>query len=203
MNINYRAQSYRFNQYYRQLGNIFEKVEIRAYTMLILSLLALSLFGYFTIRPTLTTVAGLRRQIDDARLVDNKLQEKIDRLQQAQTAYEEIAPDLGLVFAALPQEPKFPSFIKILERTAGESKITIDELNFQTISLSKSQTAPELPKNSLRFNLTLHGNYSGLMSFLKRLSGAERIVIVDKMGFTRLEPEILNLALSGQIFYVQ
>lgn len=201
--INYGFGGGNFRRYYRSLGDTFSQTKVKAYTMLILSLLSMSFFGYFAIRPTLITIATLKRQIKDASFVDSKLQEKINNLSQAQMEYEQIKPDLGIINDALPQDPRFPSFVKIMERIASQSGTTIEGVNFNIINLSTVESSSSAGEKTIKFDFTLHGDYSNLTDFLNRLSNAERIVIIDKIGLVKKETQPLGLTLSGQIFYVQ
>lgn len=194
----------RFSRYYTALEPLFAKPEVRAYTMLILSLFAMSFFGYFAIRPTLTTITTLRRQIADSRFVDQKLQEKINALSEAQVEYEMIKPDLGLIFTALPQETKFPTFVKSLEKIATESGAAIISLTFQTINLSTPEATGAASEIPIGFSLTVNGNYANLMDFIGRLANYERLATIEKMGFsTKEEKEGLQLTLTGQTYYVK
>lgn len=203
MPIDYKTNSRRFSRYYTALEPLFARPEVRAYTMLVLSLFTISFFGYFAIRPTLTTIATLRRQITDARFVDQKLQEKINALSLAQIEYEAISPDLGLILTALPRETKFPPFVKSLEKIATESGATIVNLSFQTINLSTPEatsTAREIP---IGFSLTISGDYSNLADFVRRLTRFERLATIEKMGLSIIDPlrKELRLALTGKTYF--
>lgn len=196
--------SRRFSRYYTALEPLFAKPEVRAYTMLVLSFFTMSFFGYFAIRPTLTTITSLRRQIADSRFVDQKLQEKINALSQAQVEYEAIKPDLQVVLTALPEETKFPGFVKSLEKIATESGATIVSLSFQTVNLSSLEATGAASEIPIGFSLTVNGNYPNLMDFVKKLTNYERLATIGKMGLSiKGEKEGLQLTLTGQTYYVQ
>ncbi|MBI4999483.1 type 4a pilus biogenesis protein PilO [Candidatus Gottesmanbacteria bacterium] len=196
--------SHRYSRYYTALRPFLARPEARAYTMFILSLFAISFFGYFAIRPTLTTITNLRRQITDARFVDQKLQEKINALSKAQIEYEMVKPDLEVIFTALPQESKFPPFVKSLEKIASESGTSLVSLSFQTINLSSLEATGAAKETPIGFSLTVSGDYANLANFVRRLTDYERLVIIEKMDFsTKKEKKELYLTLTGQTFYVQ
>lgn len=192
----------RFSRYYRNLEPFLAKAAVKVYTTVILSFLTMSFFGYFAIKPTITTIASLNKQISDARLVDQKLQEKINALSLAQTEYQKIKPDLDLVENALPKAPEFPPFVKSLEKIATESGIQIANLNFKNIDLSANAEATQssvlIP---IDFSLSIEGDYPKVDNFLKKITGLERLTVIDKMGFN--QKESLEVVLSGQIFYAR
>lgn len=198
--------SRRFSRYYTALEPLWARPKVQAYTMLILSLFTMSFFGYFAIRPTLTTIMTLRRQIKDANLVDQKLQEKINALSSASVEYEAIKPDLQIILTALPPEAKFAGFVKNLEKISSESGVIIADLSFQTINLSYQEATSAAKEIPIGFNLTISGNYSNLADFVRRLTSFERLATIGKMKFATSEgeeKESLRLTLTGQTYYVQ
>lgn len=190
----------RFSRYYRSLEPLLGKTAVKAYTTVILSFLTMSFFGYFAIKPTLSTIASLNKQISDAKFVDQELQDKINALSLAQTEYQKIQPDLPLVYNSLPKIPDFPFFIKSLEKIATDSGVQITNLNFKEIDLSNNTQATQssvlIP---IDFSLNLQGDYPQIDNFLSKITGLARLVVIDKMGFS--QKNSLEVVLSGQIFY--
>lgn len=194
------------SRYYTVIEPLFTKPEFKAYTMIVLSLFTLSFFGYFAIRPTLSTITNLTKQIKDETLVDQKLQEKINALSEAQVEYEMIKPDLGVVSNALPGEANFPPFIKSLERLATESGTTMTQLSFRNINLSPPEATTSAKEVPVGFTLTVSGEYPNLSDFIKRLATLERLTAIEKVGLsTKKEKDmmVLQMTLTGQAFYVQ
>ncbi|MCL5095910.1 MAG: type 4a pilus biogenesis protein PilO [Patescibacteria group bacterium] len=199
----------RFNRYYTALEPLLKQPEVRAYTMMIFSFITMSFFGYFAIRPTLTTISTLTKQIDDAKLVDRKLQEKINALSSARMEYENIKPNLGLVWTALPEENKFAPFVQNLEGVATSSGTKITNLSFQTVNLSSLETTTSAAKKeiSINFNLTTAGNYASLKDFINKLSYFQRLITIEGLSFSEPKSQDktgeLDLNLIGKTYYVQ
>lgn len=204
----------RFGRYYQNIEPLFAQPKIIAMTMLVLSLLAISFFGFFAIKPTLSTITSLQKQIKDAQMVDKKLQEKINALSAAQIAYEKIKPDLFLLDLALPQEPKFSAFIKTLEKLASDNKITINALSFQSLPFTANEAtaasklkSQEIKESPIIFNITVNGDYLSLTSFIKQLTNNERLATIEKMGFLNKEKtkdkKELILTITGKTYYVE
>lgn len=207
MIIEPKIESRRFSRYYTSLEPLWTRPAIRAYTMLILSFFTMAFFGYFAIRPTMTTISALRRQISDAKFVDQQLQNKINALSQVQVAYEAIKPDLPVVMTALPRQPQFPSFVKSLEKISSESNATVVSLRFQSVSLSPSEATASAQEIPIGFSLTTSGDYNSLAGFVKRLSYFERIAVIERvqllMKNDETGKETLQLSLLGKTFYVE
>lgn len=195
---NYRA----YSRYYRNIGPFLEKPRIRAYTMLILSFFTMSFFGIFAIKPTLTTIAQLRKQIADSQLFNEKLERKIITLSQLKEEHKKIENDLPLLSKALPSEPKFYSFLQDLERFAQETGTTISSVRLESIDLTKKDTKSP---TKIAASLTLEGNYSASQEFLNRLLNANRIYTLDRFGIhsnPKSGENITNLDLSVNSYYL-
>jgi Tfp pilus assembly protein PilO len=196
----------KFSRYYKSLGPITQKKDFQAYTMLVLSFLAISFFGYFAIKPALATIFNLRRQIEDAKVVDQKLQEKITALSEAQANYEAIRPDMEIIMSALPEETKFAPFVKSLEKISTDTKNQISNLAFQSVDLSKKEatTTIEIKETPIKFSLSLAGTYPDMAECIKRLASFERILTLERIGFvTQGQSTPLQLNLIGSTYYVQ
>ncbi len=192
----------RFNRYYRQVGPVLAKPEIQAYAMVILSLLTLSFFGYFALKPTFTTITLLNRQIKDAKLVDLQLQQKINALSMAQIEYQKIQPDLSLLSLALPTEPQFPSLVKAVEKIATESGIQLKSINFKTVDLETQKKATRSASLiPISFDLDIIGDYPKLDNFITKLSSLPRLVVIEKMGFTKTDA--VEALIVAKVFYEQ
>lgn len=176
----------RYRQYYQRLEPILKRPHVPAYTMAILSLLTLSVFGAFAIRPAIKEIFELNRKIEDRNLVSKKLDEKIKNLNLAQKEYEEVQDDLSLILTALPQDSKFPPFLKNLEGVASSSGVALDNLKFQEITLWD----PNAPKSNegapkaLNFSLDASGPYPGLFLFLQSLEKGKRLISLDDLSLT-------------------
>ena len=202
MPFDYRKEFYRYRRYYLGMRPLLKTPKARAYTMLILSLFALSFFGFLAIRPTVKTITELRRKITDQRMINQKLEEKIKALTLAQQEYESLQNDFPLILAALPQKPNFPPLLKRLEKTASDSGLLISQLKFQSVPLIVNLQDKEPSLTLLSFELSLVGSYPNLFSFLTSLERMERFVLLDSATFKaeKQEEGKINLIIKGSAY---
>ncbi|MDP3998742.1 MAG: type 4a pilus biogenesis protein PilO [bacterium] len=191
----------RYRQYVQRIEPALKQPHVRAYTMAILSLLTLSFFGAFAIRPSVKQIFELNRKISDRQLVNQKLDEKIKQLQLAEKEYEKIQAEFPVLIAALPPDPNFPPFLKELEKAASNSSVTLQSLKFQEIDLlTADATRPAaIVKNvspgSLMFNLDATGSYQDLVVFLKKLDGNNRLIGINRFNLANEEQGTTSAAL--------
>lgn len=189
----------RLKTYYNKLRPVLRNKNAPAYFMLTLSLLSLSFFGAFAIRPTLSTIAELQKQISDSKDAYKSLQEKRANLLILQSEYKNIEQDIPIVLAALPNKVDAPIFLLKVRSVAALNNITISNLGVLKSPLSEDKKTNE-PISST-FNLTATGSYRNLNNFLSDIATLDRIITFSNIGFkARSGGETLTLQLTSKIY---
>ncbi len=173
------------------------------------TLVALTVFGYFAIAPTLNTIANLKRQLEDNHYVNDKLQEKISSLRQLQQQYTSLQSDLPIILSAIPQDSTAPYFLGQIQSLAQDSHIQMIRLQANQVNLSNNLIA-QLPKgvpltdySSFSFSLDARGTQSNVSEFVGSLNGFDRIVTIDSLTITKgVEAnDPLHLSISGKAYF--
>jgi hypothetical protein len=216
-----------YQRYLSQIKEIYKKREdIKVYSGLILSLLTISFFGFFAIKPTLSTIASLVKEIKDKREVNQKLQEKINALTLAQG-------ELLQVSEALTPKPNLALFINQLEVLAKKNNLKINSLSFSSVIFyeqkketlkskegaqeeeiigeinpkekpqEKEKKSPETKQDYRENNFSFQssGTLADLKKLLENLENFRRIVKTEKVSLTQEKDQNWTLALNGKIFY--
>ncbi|MDO8460813.1 MAG: type 4a pilus biogenesis protein PilO [bacterium] len=185
-------------KYLKNLPN-FQEEKTRSITTLVLTLVALSAFGLFAISPTLSTIAQLQKQLDDNRLVYEKLEQKIANLELLQRQYNLIEKDVPLVLAAVPQTPNTSRLVGQLQAISLSSAVKITKIQVFQVELSQSK-APDNP--SFIFSIGVDGPSENVSKFLLSLSDFDRIVAIDILSINKQgEKGITQLQLRGKAYY--
>lgn len=186
------------NKYFQLLPSIKEE-RLQKFTTLVLTLMALSFFGIFAISPTLSTIAGLRKELDDNQFVDKELQQKIANLTSLQQKYAGLKNDLPAILASLPNTPDIPLLAAQVQAVAGGGVVI---QNFQTFEV-------EIPREKVQkylsysFTLTAEGSYNDLSKFLSSLSNMQRVVTLDILSLTKKSTgDSLVLTLKGKAYFL-
>lgn len=159
----------------RKLGVNLKKKDAQAYTMLILSLFTISFFGFFALRPTIGTIAGLKRQIEDQRELDQKLSQKINQLVTAQAEYEMVAPFIPKIKTALPNNPEYIQLLTDLEKIRGAEGATISSVTIGDVAL-------EIDKPGLlSINIDAQGEYFPLEELVDKILRNERLMTISAL----------------------
>ncbi len=179
MALDYRSEYRRYKRYYSAAGPLLKDPAVRAYFSLIASVVTVTIFLVFAIRPTIATIVGLQKQITDKKAFAQKLDTKINALALLQTEYQEIEPDLGLVDEAMPASPDLGAAIILLENTASSSGVRLESVSVSKVNYYSS--ANQSAVTAIPIDLQLSGTYDVVSYFLKQLVNLPRIFVISKI----------------------
>ena len=180
----------------------FQQERVQNYTTLVLTIIALIFFGLFAINPTISTITNLQRQLDDSRLVYQKLSEKRANLLTLQQAYTSLENDLPYLFAAIPEKPTLTLLIGQLQALAKDKNLTLSRIQTYQIELTKENDA-SLKYSSFAFAVDLEGTYEQLSQFISDIARTERILIIDTLSISAHTEKkgLLVLNIRGKAYF--
>lgn len=171
----------------------------KEYTTLLLTLGALSLFGIFAIKPTITTIVELKKQLADSTFAEGKLQQKILALGQLQAQYSELSSDLPAIFTAVPKNPEVPLLIGKIQSLTQKNNLSLSQLQVDDVEVTKLTPATQTASYAL--SLSVAGSISDLQAFLTDITRMDRIVTLDTLSYTTDAKEGASMTIKLKAFY--
>ena len=206
MALNWQTEYHRYRRYFGDIRHFYEKKKVRIYGEIILSILAITFFLFFAIKPTAVTITKLVKEIDDNQLVSQQLEEKINDLSQAQRVYFEIEPDLHLIEEALPLDSNLSTLVRELEVLAVKTGVQLQAVQFGQVELKDNSAGLGTPEE-IGFSVVINGPYQNLKTFLKSLSSLRRVVLLDSFSFRQGKGKDdqgeLGLSLNALAFFLR
>lgn len=198
-----------FGKYARAIEEVAKQPKTAIYSTTIFSFLAISLFGWYAIRPTLQTILYLRREIKDKTEINKKMDQKITSLIEAQAAYQKISNDIPTLYQAIPATTNVIELVSSLKNIASDSGVQIASVQIPEVPLytaeaslpgALSQQKTNTEKKLLEFNLSLsvNGQYPQIKTFLEKSQGYRRLMTVDTLAMTP-QKEGLSASSSSSI----
>lgn len=195
MPFNYKTDLHRYKRYYQSIEQAASKPKTRAYTTAIFSFLAVSLFGWYAIRPTIQTILFLQREIEDNQLINAQMEEKIGKLIEAHATYQSVEADLPYITQALPPAPEVLTALGQIRNIAIIRGASISAITSSAAPLlSKEQTAPNKPSftkgissrkiKNVQLSVVLVGTYDILQGIIEDILAMRRIISIDTVSFT-------------------
>lgn len=187
-----------YRRYYQFVSEVGNRPNTRLYMTVAFTFLTISLFAWYAIRPTLQTILYLRREIGDKQEINQKMEEKITALIEAQGTLSQIEPNLPLIAEALPEQPDVVGLLGQLASLAEISEASISSARTSDIPLTgeASRSAAQKPTDpaELSLTITITGTYEKLLSFLGGMIDMRRIIAVDSLNFS---PDIASSGPAG------
>lgn len=214
MPLNYKKKYGRYKNYYFRLQSLSREPVAQTSFVLIASLLTISFFGIFAIKPTFATIATLLKEIKNKKELNQKLQAKITALNKAENTYAQITPKLKIINNALPKHPEFTRLEQEIEYLIYKNNLLLASGDFSGFTVV-GEKEPEKKKEEedidgtlkrLSFNLVIAGEYNDLKNFLKDLENLDRIILVETTSFlknTDIKGARLQMMLKAKVFYLK
>ncbi|PIS09308.1 hypothetical protein COT75_02265 [Candidatus Beckwithbacteria bacterium CG10_big_fil_rev_8_21_14_0_10_34_10] len=200
-----------YQLYLNKSKELYQKPLFKASFNLGLTLLVVTFFALFAVKPTIKTIINLRKDLKENQRVKDSLEKKITDLNKAKTTYGQISEDLHLIDMALPKQADFKTLAAQINYLTYSNKLTLLSASYGGFSLiddglteitKKKQVKG--PANSLEFNLTITGSLTNIRKFLGELEQLERLIQIKSVGFSpKSSQNELTLNLNCQAFWLE
>ncbi len=171
-----------------------------AYLYIIFSLFALSFFGLFAIRPTLTTISDLNKKLDEEKLTLKQLQEKNAALKSLSAQYIDIEPDLGLVDNAIPQSPQIAQLVRQIEVLTKQFNLTVKKIDTGLMELYPARNATS-SIYSFSFSVSVSGNEKDVNAFIGEVINMGRMVGIERLSTGKKLDNVYSSTITGRAFF--
>lgn len=189
----------KYRDYMKLLPHV-EKDTTQTFLTLVLTLLALIFFGIFAINPTLSTIIDLKKQLKDSQYVADQLQQKIINLSTLQQKYNDLTPQLPVVFEAIPQNPSVFLFSGQLQSLIKKSGLTLTSFQIFEVKLAGGKLLEQNP--SFGFSIEASGDYQNMLAFASSLSHMKRVASIESIGIEKdVRTNTLILSVQGKTYF--
>lgn len=178
------------SKYQQQLGSalqsFYQKPVAKVSVELFLTIGLVMFLAIFAIRPTLVTMSDLIKEIDDKKLHDQKLEQKITALATAQSEYTSFEPRLPLLDQAISSKPKLVYGLKVLEKLATDNKVVIFGLTVSELPPEEPENSPfsERVLNTMPISINIIGDYISIRNFTEAIRNNRHAYIIESIAFT-------------------
>lgn len=171
---------------------------------IVLTLCALAFFGFFAIKPTVSTILKLQKELSDNQFVLSQLETKIKNLTELRKQYFNLQSDLPTITSAITIQPDVPVLFAQIQSVAQTSNVTVKKLqNFEVEILGGDKSAS---KNyySYSFAIAGSGSFENISKFVQILTDMERVVNIDVFSINNItdqKSESLGFDIQGTAFF--
>ena len=194
---------------YQKIKLAYQKPEIKASVEVILSVFTVTFLLLVAVRPTLATVAELRKKIEDYEIVDKKLSSKIAQLTLAEKNLRENSSNLYLFEKAVPDNFDYADLSKRIEIVAVENGVNLESLSFsraditgEKVTNNKEDKKNEFIEGEFVMRFSLSGEEVKIVNFLEKIEKLDRIIMLENVSIKKVEDKELpggKLRATGEI----
>lgn len=170
----------------RQALNRFYRNPMAKVSLELFLTLGLALFlAIFVVKPTLTTMSELSKEIEEKEKLDLDLKKKLTALRTTQDQLDLLAPQLPLLDEAIPNSPSVVYNMKLVEKVVADTNTLITggsmkEIPDETTEITSSDT---LSRKDIPVSISVIGDYQSIRTFVEQLQNSRRAVVVDTVVF--------------------
>lgn len=212
MALGWRDQYTRYREFYLNILNLYkQKADLRAFLEIILSLTTVTIFTLFAIKPTVITIIGLVREIEEKKTTLAALEQKVQSLEAAGNLYVQNQDVVPIVDSAISTLPSPDLISKQLLGLSGKYNVEIMGISVGQVTIigtgaekkGKSDFKP-LPGNAneMAFSVSIRGDYPSIISFLRGLENLRLATKADLVSINSANTEegrVIVAVINGRI----
>lgn len=194
-----------YSRYFTYIKPLTRLPIVKTYGTAIFSLLTISVFVVFAIRPTFETILILQKKIADADKIVAQINEKTDNLSKGRENYQLLSQDIkNKIRASVPDTIDIKSLSQILEVSAKTNEASISALQIQPLILENKANENKNQLGEIVFTFNIEGSYSTLTSVLRDLKLSNRLISIDKLNFNKVaEGKNIIMSVNGKAYFLK
>lgn len=198
------SQSKFYSKYYTYIQPLARHPVIKTYSSTIFSLIVITFFIFYAIKPTIETILILQKKLVDSTAVLEQVNLKAKNLSQGKANLENMNPTIkSKIDKFIPNSVNLKSIIQTLEQSAQLHQASVSALQIQPITLDTEGEVAIGSIANIDFILNIQGQYQNLVSVLQDLKSSDRLISIDRISFSSREESGLIMSISGKAYYIK
>lgn len=178
-----------------------DKEKITAYLYIIFTLAAVSFFGFFALRPAVSTISNLQKQLEDSRQVSTALQTKLDALSKLDREYQQLEGRLNVVYEAIPTSSQIPQLTRQIENITKQNNATLN-----TFSLGSFEYYPAGDGKTFytyTFSMDVQGSEQDIDNLISEIISFNRLLSIDRITTGNSQNNTVSASIAGKAYFAE
>lgn len=193
-----------YSRYYTYIKPILKNKIVRTYSSLIFSLITVTIFSLFAIKPTLSTIISLQKSIIEQQQVLDKITTKVEGLSQGRKNYEAIDQKAKVnLISLMPNSTQLPNLIDTISSLAINYQASISGVQIQPIDLEgpPSIISKEAIIKEIDFTFNTRGSYQQMVGLLNSLAQLNRLINIQSVNFNKPIEGPLIMTVNAKAYF--
>lgn len=193
-----------YSRYYTYIKPILKNKYIKTYSGAIFSIITITIFSLFAIKPTVSTIVSLQKSIEEQNQLLEKIDQKTSSLTETKKNFDQLPTETkNNLESLIPSYTSLPELIKSISSIIDTHQATSSGLQIEQIYLEGPGDKPiKKPiTKEIAFLVNIQGTYPQLVSILEKLSKGDRLIKIGTANFNKTEDGSITLSVSGKAYY--
>lgn len=194
-----------YKRYYVYIKPVIGNKYVKSTAPYIFSVLAITIFIIFAIRPTVLTIINLQKSIQDNEQVLNTLEQKSRDLTEGKINLDNIDQSVKTkINTRLPDNAAVALLINDLQ-IAATKNASISALQIQPVTIYTNASGSAVKKNlgELSFSFNVQGSYADLLSTLNNISKSPRLINLTGVILNKSSEGTIGMSVNGKAYYLK
>ena len=200
------AAASRYSQYIKPITQsaLFKNEAIRSYSPYFFSIITAALLIMFAIRPTVSTILNLQKDIQNHQETLSKLKEKSKNITQAKQNLEKIdGGTKAKITNSVPPNASVATIVTSLKGSVPKDASAASVIQIQPVPLTGATTSPSPQLELVRFTFNMEGGFEIFLSTLNNIKVAPRSISVDSVTISKQTEGATIMSLNGKAYYLK
>ena len=201
--MNPRSQIY--SRYFTYIKPLTRSPIVKTYGSVIFTLVIITIFILFAIKPTVETILVLQKKLSDTTEVLDKVNKKANDLSLGKQNYDNLDAGIKLrISQTIPSSVDLKSVTQTLEQSAKLHEASISALQIQPLVLGTRLENTVGSLSEVNFTFNVEGAYQNLILLLQDLRLSSRLVSIDSLSISKVsEGSGLIMSITGKAYYIK
>lgn len=200
-----KPQSRIYSRYFTYIKPITKLPIIRTYGSTIFTLVVVTIFILFAIRPTVETILILQKKLEDSNSILEKINQKANDLTAGKQNYDNLDQAIKTkILEAIPDNANLKTLVQTLERSAITHEASISALQIQPFILEVKDETDSGISTDISFTFNVEGTYANLVALLQDLKTSSRLISIETLSLSKVsEGSGLIMSITGKAYYIK
>lgn len=201
-----KSKSQLYSRYFTYIKPVTKLPIIRTYGATIFTIIIVTVFILFAIKPTVETILVLQKKLEDSNSTLEQINQKATNLSLGKENYDNLDEAIkSQISTSIPDDTNLRSLIQTLEQIAITHDASISALQVEPFVIEvKDQTQNIGTPADIAFTFNVEGSYEKLLALLQDLQTSSRLISIETLSLTELsEGSGLVMSTTGKAYYLE
>lgn len=196
----------KYSRYYTYIKPVIQNPIVRSYVPYIFSLITITIFALFAIKPTVITILSLQKNLENNQKVLVALESKAQSLSEGKQNLDNLDQQVkAKIGVALPNQANVTTLIASLQIAAGQmassSALQIQPLTIYDGTAKSGLTTMSV--SEVEFTYNLQGPYPQLLQTLQNIRKSPRLIKISSISMSRQSDNAVMMSVSGNAYFLK